>query len=52
LLVASRTKPKKLRLAGACLNEVAEEIFAISHFSPVIPSFATVEVAVAAWEAP
>src|SRR6516165_5686840 len=51
LIFASRTKPKELRLAVANLNEVVQEIFASSRFSQVIPSFATVEEAVAAWEA-
>jgi anti-anti-sigma factor len=51
LMVASRMKPKDLRLAVACLNEVVREIFSISRFSQVVPSFATVEEAFAAWEA-
>jgi anti-anti-sigma factor len=51
LMVASRNKPKELRLAVASLNEVVQEIFAISRFSQVVPIFATVEEALAAWEA-
>jgi anti-anti-sigma factor len=51
LMVASRTKPKELRLAVANLNEVVQEIFEISRFSQIIPIFATAEEAVTAWEA-
>jgi anti-sigma B factor antagonist len=51
LMVASRHKPNELRLAVACLNEVVREIFAISRFSEVVANFATVEEAIAAWEA-
>ena len=51
LMLASRHKPKELRLAVACLNEVVREIFSIGRFSQVVPTFATVEDALAAWEA-
>jgi anti-anti-sigma factor len=51
LMLASRHKPKELRLAVACLNEVVREIFSIGRFSQVVPTFATVEDVLAAWEA-
>jgi anti-anti-sigma factor len=51
LMVASRAKPQELRLAVASLNAVVQEIFEISRFSQIVPIFATVEEAVAAWEA-
>ena len=52
LMAASRSKPKERRLAVACLNSIVSEIFAISRFSHVVPVFATVEEASAAWQAP
>jgi anti-anti-sigma factor len=52
LMAASRSKPKERRLAVACLNSIVSEIFAISRFSHVVPIFATVEEASAAWQAP
>src|SRR5712671_4594383 len=51
-MTASRMKPKELRLAVARLNAVVHEIFTISRFSHLVPIFATVEEASAAWEAP
>ncbi len=52
LMTASRQKPKERRLAVARLNAVVHEIFTISRFSHLVPVFATVEEASAAWEAP
>ena len=52
LMAASRQKPKERRLAVACLQTVVREIFAISRFSHVVPVFATVEEASAAWQSP
>jgi anti-anti-sigma factor len=52
LMTASRQKPKERRLAVARLNAVVHEIFTISRFSHLIPVFATVEEASAAWEVP
>ena len=52
LMAASRLKPKERRLAVACLNSIVSEIFAISRFSHVVPIFATVEEASAAWQTP
>jgi anti-anti-sigma factor len=52
LMTASRQKPKERRLAAARLNAVVHEIFTISRFSHLVPIFATVEEASAAWEAP
>jgi anti-anti-sigma factor len=52
LMAASRAKPKEWRLAVACLNSIVSEIFAISRFSHVVPVFATVEEASAAWQTP
>ncbi|HEX3411871.1 MAG TPA: STAS domain-containing protein, partial [Stellaceae bacterium] len=52
LMAATRLKPKERRLAVACLHTVVREIFAISRFSHVVPVFATVEEASAAWQAP
>src|SRR5262249_31577497 len=51
LMMASRQKPKERRLAVARLNAVVHEIFTISRFSHLIPIFATVEEAGAAWGA-
>jgi anti-anti-sigma factor len=51
LMTASRQKPKERRLAAARLNAVVHEIFTISRFSHLVPIFATVEEASAAWEA-
>jgi anti-anti-sigma factor len=51
LMTASRQKPKERRLAVARLNAVVHEIFTISRFSHLVPIFATVEEAGAAWEA-
>jgi anti-anti-sigma factor len=50
LMVASRTRPKELRIAVANLNEAVREIFAIARFSQIIRVFATVEEATAAWD--
>src|SRR5438132_10650005 len=52
LMLASRQKPRERRLAVARLNAVVHEIFTISRFSHLVPVFATVEEASAAWEAP
>ena len=52
LMTASRQKPKERRLAAARLNAVVHEIFTISRFSHLVPIFATVEEASAAWETP
>ncbi len=52
LMIASRQKPKDRRLAVARLNAVVHEIFTISRFSHLVPIFATVEEAGAAWGAP
>jgi anti-anti-sigma factor len=52
LMTASRQKPKERRLAAARLNAVVHEIFTISRFSHLVPIFATIEEASAAWEAP
>ena len=52
LMTALRQKPKDRRLAVARLNAVVHEIFTISRFSHLVPIFATVEEAGAAWEAP
>jgi len=52
LMTASRQKPRERRLAAARLNAVVHEIFTISRFSHLVPIFATVEEASAAWEAP
>jgi anti-anti-sigma factor len=52
LMAASRQKPRERRLAVARLNAVVHEIFTISRFSHLVPVFATVEQAGAAWEAP
>jgi anti-anti-sigma factor len=52
LMTASRQKPKERRLAAVRLNAVVHEIFTISRFSHLVPIFATVEEASAAWEAP
>src|SRR6516164_4356068 len=51
LMVASRQKPAERRLGVARLNAVVHEIFTISRFSHLVPIFATVEEASAAWEA-
>jgi anti-anti-sigma factor len=51
LMTASRQKPRERRLAVARLNAVVHEIFTISRFSHLVPVFATVEEASAAWEA-
>src|SRR5215469_10119404 len=50
-MTALRQKPKDRRLAVARLNAVVQEIFTISRFSHLVPIFATVEEAGAAWEA-
>jgi anti-anti-sigma factor len=52
LMTASRQKPRERRLAAVRLNAVVHEIFTISRFSHLVPIFATVEEASAAWEAP
>jgi anti-anti-sigma factor len=52
LMTASRQKPKERRLAAVRLNAVVHEIFTISRFSHLVPIFATVEEASAAWDAP
>ena len=48
LMAASKAKPKERRIAVAALNNIVEEIFAISRFAEVIPVFDTVEAAIAA----
>ena len=52
LMTASRQKPNERRLAVARLNAVVHEIFTISRFSHLVPIFARVEEASAAWESP
>src|SRR6516164_3947269 len=52
LMTASRQKPRERRLAVARLNAVVHEIFTISRFSHLVPIFARVEEASAAWEPP
>jgi anti-anti-sigma factor len=52
LMTASRQKSKERRLAVACLSAVTHEIFTISRFSHLVPIFATVEEASAAWDVP
>jgi len=52
LMVASRQKPAERRLGVARLNAVVHEIFTISRFSHLVPVFATVEEAGAAWQVP
>jgi anti-anti-sigma factor len=52
LLAASRQKPKERRLAAVRLNNVVRQIFTLARFSHLIPIFATIEEARAAWEAP
>jgi anti-anti-sigma factor len=52
LMTASRQKSKERRLAVARLNAVVHEIFTISRFTHLVPIFATVEEASAAWDAP
>ena len=52
LMTASRQKPKERRLAAVRLNAVVHEIFTISRFWHLVPIFATVEEASAAWDAP
>ena len=52
LMTASRMKPKERRLAVVRLNAIVHEIFTISRFSHLVPIFATIEEASAAWEAP
>jgi anti-anti-sigma factor len=50
LMTAWRRKPKERRLAVARLNALVHEIFAISGFIHLVPIFATVEEARAAWD--
>jgi anti-anti-sigma factor len=52
LMTASRQKSKERRLAVARLNAVVQEIFRISRFMHLVPIFATVEEASAAWDMP
>jgi len=52
LMTASRRKPQDRRLAVARLNAVVHEIFTISRFTHLVPIFATVEEARAAWDRP
>jgi anti-anti-sigma factor len=52
LMTASRQKPKERWLAAVRLNAVVHEIFTISRFWHLVPIFATVEEASAAWDAP
>src|SRR6516225_2637394 len=52
LMTASRQKPNERRLAVARLNAVVHEIFTLSRFSHLVPIFARVEEASAAWEPP
>src|SRR6516225_3239779 len=52
LMTASRRKPQDRRLAVARLNAVVHEIFRISRFTHLVPIFATVEEARAAWDRP
>jgi anti-anti-sigma factor len=51
LWLASRQKPKERRLAVVRLNAVVHDIFTITRFSHLVPIFATVEEASAAWAA-
>jgi anti-anti-sigma factor len=52
LITASHQKPQDRRLAVARLNAVVHEIFTISRFTHLVPIFATVEEASAAWDLP
>jgi anti-anti-sigma factor len=52
LMTASRQKSKEKRLGVASLNAVVQEIFTISQFTHLVPIFATVEEALAAWDMP
>jgi len=52
LMIATRQKPQERRLAVARLNAVVHEIFTISRFAHLLPIFATVEEASAAWDLP
>jgi anti-anti-sigma factor len=52
LFTASRQKPQEQRLGVARLNAVVHEIFTISRFTHLVPIFATVEEARAAWDMP
>ena len=52
LMTATRRKSKEQRLAVAHLNAVVHEIFTISRFTHLVPIFATVEEARAAWDMP
>jgi anti-anti-sigma factor len=52
LMTASRRKSKEQRLAVARLTEVVHEIFSISRFTHLVPIFATIDEACAAWELP
>lgn len=49
LMTASRRKPRDRRIGVAGLNEVVQEIFAISRFHRIFPVFHSVEAAVQAW---
>ena len=52
LMSASRQKSKGQRFAVASLNAVVQEIFTISRFTHLVPIFATVDDARAAWDMP
>jgi anti-anti-sigma factor len=52
LMTASRRKSKEQRLAVAHLNAVVHEIFSISRFTHLVPIFATIDEACAAWDLP
>jgi anti-anti-sigma factor len=50
LMNASRQKPADRRMAVVAPSTIVQEIFTISRFHEVIPIFASIEAATAAWE--
>src|SRR6516162_4735921 len=52
LMTATRQKSQERRLGVARLNAIVHEIFTISRFTHLVPIFATVEEARAAWDRP
>ena len=52
LMTALRQKSKEQRIAVARLTEVVHEIFSISRFTHLVPIFATIDEACAAWDMP
>jgi len=51
-MTATRQKSQERRLGVARLNAIVHEIFTISRFTHLVPIFATVEEARAAWDRP